>query len=280
LIARLAVPNNYCLQTAIDLWLTPEILHDVACPTCQNQKFGKTKQLVLAPRVFMLQLKIFNSNGTKKVQPVRSNAGSTVKVGTHDYHIFAVVTHKGASLMNGHYMSYTEKNAVWVCFDDDNVIRNNHWQTDDGQQGNETPYIFFLRRIQGSAQAAVADQIACQQNDGGFKTVKSGGAADEDFLSTLHDPTSTEKGSKHEASDVIGSVTEAATVFNKIGADSGGDAARESNILALDDTAPIYDTQQSGSNTEAKNVLARLEQNAEWTMAILTCCKGDNCEVY
>ena len=186
LIAKLAVPNSYCLQTAIDLWLAPEILHDVACPTCQSQTFGKTKQLVLAPSVFILQLKIFNSNGTKKVQPLRRNAGSTVKVGIHDYHIFAVVTHAGASLMNGHYMSYTEKNAVWVCFDDDNVMRNKHWQTDDGQQGNETPYIFFLRRIQGSAQAAVADQIACKQNDRGSKTVKSGGAVDEHFLSTLH----------------------------------------------------------------------------------------------
>jgi len=276
LIAKMAVPNNYCLQTAIDLWLTPEILHDVACPTCQSQKVGKTKQLVLAPKVFILQFKIFNNNGKKQEQPVRSNAGSTVKVGTHDYHIFAVVTHAGATLMNGHYMSYTEKNAVWVCFDDENVIRNKHWQTDAGQQGNETPYIFFLKRIQSSAQAAFSDQISCKQNYGGSKTVKSGGAADEDFLSTLHALNPTEKGSKHEASDVIGSVTEAATVFNNMGADSGGNAARESNIV----TVPIYDAQHSGSNTEAKNVLARMEQNEEWAMAVLTCCKGDNCEVY
>jgi serine/threonine protein kinase len=78
----------------------------------------------------------------------------------------------------------------------------------------------------------------------------------------------------------------AATVFNKIGADSdggicsGGDAVRESNIVALNDTVNIYDAHQTESNTEARNVLARLEQNAEWTMAILTGCKGDNYEVY
>jgi serine/threonine protein kinase len=283
-VAKLAVPNNYCLQTAIKQWSTPEILHDVQCLTCRSEGVSKTKELVLAPSVFILQLKIYNNDGTKKEQPVRSNAGSTVKIGTHDYHIFAVVTHAGASSMNGHYMSYAEKNAVWVCFNDDNVTRNKHWQTDAGEQGNETPYIFFLRRIEVSAQAAVSDQIECKQNDGVSKTVNGDGAADEDFLSRSHASVPTEKGSEHGASDVIGSVVlpqlKAKTVFDELGADSGVDAARESNIVALDDTETIYDAQQSGSNTEPKNVLARLEQKAEWQMAILTGCKGDNYDIY
>ena len=53
LVAKLAVPNNYCLQTAINQWAlaTPEILHDATCSQCGRQSVGKATQLVLAPSV-------------------------------------------------------------------------------------------------------------------------------------------------------------------------------------------------------------------------------------
>jgi hypothetical protein len=178
-------------------------------------------------------LKIFNSDGTKKTRPVTIREGSTVKFGTHDYHIFAVVTHAGASLMSGHYISYVEQNAVWVCFNDEKITRNKQWQTDSCQQGNETPYIFFLRRIKDRAQAPFPVQIeagcASQQNE----------------------------------------VDIAATVSNEIGETTEPACRSQQN-----------DVQQSGSITVGNNVLARMEQNVEWEMAILTECQRDKYQVY
>jgi hypothetical protein len=61
--------------------------------------------------------------------------------------------------------------------------------------------------------------------------------------------------------------------------DDGADAFVDTTI-EVDRTQAVVDAHQTGSNTEATNVLARLEQNAEWTMAILTGCKGENYDVY
>ena len=289
LVAKLAVPNNYCLQTAINQWAlaTPEILHDATCSQCGRQSVGKATQLVLAPSVIILQLKIFDINGKKKGRPVRSIEGSTVKVGIHDYQIFAVVTHIGASSMNGHYISYTEKNEVWVCFNDNKVTRNKNWNTASGLQEKETPYIFFLKKIDGKEQIAYLDhiEIACtgQQNDvqqtisTNFVNNQDVGAAEETyFFGSSHesDPTQ-KKAATNEASHVksIGcsylTQLEAATGSN----DDGNKTEKAS-------TSQQNDIQHSGSFTVGNNVLVRLEQNVEWTMAILTGRKGDKIQVY
>jgi serine/threonine protein kinase len=228
-VAKLAVPTNYCLQSAINNWCKPEtreILDDVTCSTCNQQKVNKVIEIVLAPNVFILQMKIFDNDGTKIHQPIKNNHGSTVKVGPHDYRVFAVVSHVGASLRDGHFISYAEKNAIWACFDDDKVTSNKHWQTDSDDQGNETPYVFFLRKIEGRAAQREVDGA-------GFS-------------------------------------------------DQYGKDATECNGTGHPNacTSQQNDNQQLGSITVGNNVLARQELNAEWTMAIVTGCQGDNYEVH
>jgi serine/threonine protein kinase len=155
-IVKLEVPSNHQLQFAIDHMLQTEIL-DKECEYCHKRGVRKTLDIALAPKLLILQFKIFEDDFKKCVNPITSQKDVPVKLGSYTYQLFAVISHHGNTMGSGHYVAYTEMNGTWACFDEHEAKSHKHWQNENGRKKEETPYIFFLRKLHSHETNVEAD---------------------------------------------------------------------------------------------------------------------------
>jgi serine/threonine protein kinase len=145
IVLHTTLASNLSLQTSIENCWQYELLEKVQC-VCGANRVDRKFNLDTAPNVLIVALKLnYSDTGAKLLSTVLNE--DTVNVGQHRYKIFAVVSHIGHRRVTGHYIAYTEKNGNWNCFNDSTATRGKHWRSELEQ--DETPCIFFLRKISG-----------------------------------------------------------------------------------------------------------------------------------
>ncbi|EKX42178.1 hypothetical protein GUITHDRAFT_45430, partial [Guillardia theta CCMP2712] len=127
----LSPPGVVSLEDALEDFCRVETLdaeNKWECEKC------KKKEL---PRILIVHLKRFSYNAQgsrKKIQKqisfpklfdlakfVDNSDPSSPRPRNTLYSLYAVISHEGQSLTNGHYISYCKSSAGWMEFDDDSV---------------------------------------------------------------------------------------------------------------------------------------------------------------
>ena len=74
---------------------------DRVCPSCQSKISLMERKLTVMPQNLMVQLKRYNGDGQKFLDPVI--ASTTLSLFSTEYQLRAVISHIGDSLDTGHY---------------------------------------------------------------------------------------------------------------------------------------------------------------------------------
>lgn len=164
IVLHTTLASNMSLQTSIENCWQYELLEGVEC-ICGARRVDRKFNLDTAPNVLIVALKLNYSDTGAKILSTALNE-DTVNVGQHRYKIFAVVSHIGHWRVTGHYIAYTERNGNWNCFNDSTVTRSKHWRSELEQ--DETPCIFFLRKIPGEecSQFSQQHKTSLEKQDG------------------------------------------------------------------------------------------------------------------
>ncbi|CAH1980782.1 unnamed protein product [Acanthoscelides obtectus] len=161
---QLAFPNhdeNQSVQTLLDYYLQPEKLsgeNQYRCDVCGRLTDGeRVTRMVEAPSRLILTLKHFrydptSHQRTKLLQAVKLDR--EVRLGLHQYELYAAVVHCGSSVDSGHYYTFAKDGADWYKFNDCSVSRTTA-ENLCRLKPPETPYILFYSRVDVSEPEAL-----------------------------------------------------------------------------------------------------------------------------
>ena len=134
--------SNLTLQSSMRAYLDATEEVERRCPECDHERGGKSQVLIKPANILIVSLKIFWNHLEKMTTPVTCNH-DTIYASGLQYRVYAVVSHIGTLLQDGHFIAHVKINGSWTRYDDSKVTSNMHWNAD--KVANQTPYIFFLR---------------------------------------------------------------------------------------------------------------------------------------
>ena len=141
-IMEVTLHSNLTLQSSMRAYLDATEEVERRCPECGHERGGKSQVLIKPANILIVSLKIFWNHLEKMTTPVTCN-DDTIYASGLQYRVYAVVSHIGTLLQDGHFIAHVKINGSWTRYDDSKVTSNMHWNAD--KVANQTPYIFFLR---------------------------------------------------------------------------------------------------------------------------------------
>ena len=115
--------------------------------TCRSKTATQTTTMETAPTYLVVQVKFFLSIDrieiklTQTCDPVHNIEITTVDGQSHKYKLECIIRHEGISTTNGHYISYIQKNNIWVEIND-----ANHSIVESLNSLPNQPYISVFRK--------------------------------------------------------------------------------------------------------------------------------------
>ena len=149
-----ALHHDGTLQTSISQYLEAKEGVDWQCSnSCPKKEAWKSQALHTPAKIFIVHVKLFKNDLSKIRQSVTCIDGK-IQAGENQYEVYAVVSHIGSSLEDGHYIANVDISGIWTCYDDGNVTPGKHWNAQ--KDTNQNPYIFFLRLRNSAPQMQAA----------------------------------------------------------------------------------------------------------------------------